>query len=75
MIMNPFPSDPTGEPDIPSTAEQLDEDALDADPIEEAADPPDRWEPTDEELSDTPGDDSLVRRLAAEEPDVTPDDD
>ncbi|MEC3956186.1 hypothetical protein VMT65_24325 [Nocardia sp. CDC153] len=57
----------------PPTAEQLDEDALDADPLEEGADAPDEWEPVGETgYGDDLDDESVARYLAAEEPDVEP---
>ncbi|QLY29203.1 hypothetical protein H0264_28515 [Nocardia huaxiensis] len=67
--MNADPNTPETRP-IPSTAEQLDEDALDADPLEEAADPPEAWTPTGEEAAPPESASETARRLAAEEPDI-----
>jgi hypothetical protein len=76
------PPQDTGPPDAVeedaaalSAAEDLDEDRLDADPLEEGMDPPERWSEADkygmtpyEQSHDRP----LDERLAEEEPDLEP---
>ncbi|MGV9821738.1 hypothetical protein [Nocardia xishanensis] len=68
--------DTTWTDEIPSTTEQLDEDELDADPLEAAMDPPDAWTAA-ERYAESPADlragESIGKRLDAEEPDVVPD--
>jgi deglycase len=61
------------DPDM-TTSEQLDEDELGADPLEDAADPPDEWSGADR-FGTTPREqrmgEPLEQRLAQEEPDPT----
>ncbi|TQM33019.1 hypothetical protein [Nocardia bhagyanarayanae] len=68
--------DTTWTDQIPSTTEQLDEDELDADPLEQAMDPPDAWSAA-ERYAQSPAEqragESIGERLDAEEPDVVPD--
>lgn len=64
------------EPDDPQyKAEELDEDMLDADPLEEGMDPPDEWAAADRygmtEAEQREGE-SLEQRLSEEEPDAQP---
>jgi hypothetical protein len=58
-----------------SSAEDLDEDRLQADPLEEGMDPPESWSGADR-YGTTPFEEShrqdLEHRLREEEPDVTP---
>ncbi|MGW0183302.1 hypothetical protein [Nocardia sp. NPDC003345] len=61
--------------DVPSTAEQLDEDELAADPLEAGMDPPDHWTAADRYRT-TPAEqragEPMERRLAEEQPDIVP---
>ncbi|RDI55863.1 hypothetical protein [Nocardia mexicana] len=71
----PGPPDPIEWQDVSSTAEHLDEDELDADPLEEGVEPPEGWAAADR-FGTTPNEQRegpvIDDRLAAEEPDVSP---
>lgn len=53
--------------EVPPTTEQLDEDALDVDPLEEGAEPPDAWKPLGDELPEEAADDELGEELLDDE--------
>ncbi len=70
----PIGPDPVSDPSRPSSsgAEDLDEDALGADPLEDGMDPPEHWSSVSTSGNDDFDENSetLDERLAEEEPDV-----
>jgi hypothetical protein len=65
----PTMSDPTEAPEAHNAAEDLDEDRLQADPLEAGMDPPEHWSPAIDHDDAEPA--GLDERLREEEPDRT----